>query len=182
MSSIAFIQQDDPRYPRSLSEHLGHSAPAELSALGNFDILQKKTLALFCSVKCPGDLILKTYDLAQQLRECEETVTGGFHSPMERECGTILLRGNQPLIVCPARTLENMRLPFAFKKLWSWHAEEPTGWSFSDRHFCEPCRTFWQDKSTLSSNPPVGENALHPPVRSQYKSSGAVPLDSVPSF
>ncbi|MDF0651712.1 MAG: DNA-processing protein DprA [Nitrospira sp.] len=116
MSSITLIKQNDPRYPRSLFEHLRHTAPAELAALGNLDILQRKTLALFCSVKCPGDLILKTYDLAQQLREAEVAVIGGFHSPMERECLTILLRGNQPLIVCPARSLKNMRLPSAYKK------------------------------------------------------------------
>ena len=61
-------------------------------------------------------IILKTYDLTQQLREAEVTVIGGFHSLMEQECLTILLRGNQPLIVCPARTLKNMRLPSAFKK------------------------------------------------------------------
>lgn len=35
---------------------------------------------------------------------------------MERECLTILLRGDQPLIVCPARSLKNMRLPSAYKK------------------------------------------------------------------
>jgi hypothetical protein len=35
---------------------------------------------------------------------------------MERECLTMLLRGNQPLIVCPARSLRNMRLPSAYKK------------------------------------------------------------------
>ena len=35
---------------------------------------------------------------------------------MERECLTILLRGNQSLILCPARSLKNMRLPSAYKK------------------------------------------------------------------
>ena len=35
---------------------------------------------------------------------------------MERECLTILLRGSHPLIVCPARSLKNMRLPSAYKK------------------------------------------------------------------
>lgn len=114
--SIVLIEPDSPWYPHSLFKHLGNGAPAELSALGNLDILQQKTLALFCSVKCPGDLILKTYDLAQQLWEAEVSVIGGFHSPMERECLTILLRGNQPLIVCPARGLKNMRLPSAYKK------------------------------------------------------------------
>lgn len=114
--SITYIKQEDHRYPRSLVEHFGHSAPAELSALGNLCLLQQKSLALFCSVKCPGDLIVKTYDFAQQLREAEVIVISGFHSPMERECLTILLRDNQPLIICPARTLKNMRLPSAYKK------------------------------------------------------------------
>ena len=116
MQSITLIKQNDPHYPRSLVQHLNGAAPQEILCLGNLEILQCKTLALFCSVKCPGDLILKTYDLAQQLREAEVAVIGGFHSPMERECLTILLRGNQPLIVCPARTLKNMRLLSAYKK------------------------------------------------------------------
>ena len=116
LSSITLIKQNDPRYPRPLVQHLNDAAPQELLGLGNLEILKCKTLALFCSVKCPGDLILKTYDFAQQLREAEVTVIGGFHSPMEQECLTILLRGNQPLIVCPARSLRNMRLPSAYKK------------------------------------------------------------------
>lgn len=48
--------------------------------------------------------------------------------------------------------------------------KKPTGWSFSDRHFCEPCRTCRQGGSSLSSSPSVGETALHPPVGSQYQS------------
>ena len=36
---------------------------------------------------------------------------GGFHTPMEKECLAILLRGKQPVIICPARSLERMRLP-----------------------------------------------------------------------
>ena len=67
-------------------------------------------------MKCPGDLILQTYDLAQQLRDTGTTVIGGFHTPMERECLTILLRGAQPVIVCPARSIDNLRLPQAFKQ------------------------------------------------------------------
>lgn len=73
-------------------------------------------MALFCSVKCPGDLILKTYDLARSLRDNGITVIGGFHSPMEKECLTLLLRGEQPVIVCLARGLANPRLPAAWKK------------------------------------------------------------------
>jgi predicted Rossmann fold nucleotide-binding protein DprA/Smf involved in DNA uptake len=107
------IGRDDPRYPPTLRIH--SDSPAYTTALGNLDILRRKKLALFCSVKCPGALILQTYDLARALRDAGVTVIGGFHSPMEKECLTLLLRGTQPVIVCPARSLERMRLPIAWK-------------------------------------------------------------------
>lgn len=90
--------------------------PAQVSAIGNLDILQQKTLALFCSVKCPGSVILQTHDCMKALREAGITVIGGFHSPMENQCLNILLRGTQPVIVCPARSLEAMRIKPQFKK------------------------------------------------------------------
>src|SRR3989441_1245322 len=109
------LQQDDPAYPPTLREYCGDRAPTTLTALGNLDILQRKKLALFCSVKCPGNLILQTYDLARALRDTGVTVISGFHSPMEKECLTLLLRGTQPVIVCPARSIEAMRLPADWK-------------------------------------------------------------------
>ncbi len=84
--------------------------------MGNLDILRNKTLAVFCSVKCPGHLILQTYDLAQHWRESGVIVIGGFHSPMERECLTILLRGTQPVVVCPGRSIEGMRVRAEYEK------------------------------------------------------------------
>jgi predicted Rossmann fold nucleotide-binding protein DprA/Smf involved in DNA uptake len=83
--------------------------------LGNLDILRQKKLALFCSVKCPGNLILQTYDFARILRDEGVTIIGGFHSPMEKECLTLLLRGMQPIIICPARSIERMRIPGEWK-------------------------------------------------------------------
>ncbi len=77
----------------------------------NLDILRQKNLALFCSVKCPGNLILKTYDLARQLRDSGIAVISGFHSPMEKECLSLLLRGNSAVIWCPAKRLTVNRLP-----------------------------------------------------------------------
>jgi len=65
---------------------------------------------LFCSVKCPGNLIVKTYDLARELRDAGVVLVGGFHSPMERECLDLLLRGLQPVIYCPAKGLSRLRL------------------------------------------------------------------------
>ncbi|OGL44944.1 MAG: hypothetical protein A2W05_06425 [Candidatus Schekmanbacteria bacterium RBG_16_38_10] len=87
-----------------------------MTAIGNTAILQNKTLALFCSTKCPGNIILKTYDLMKRLRESGITVISGFHSPMERECLNILLKGKQPVIVCPARGIEGMRIKEDFRK------------------------------------------------------------------
>ncbi len=107
------ISRDDPRYPSTLRIH--SDAPVYFTALGNLDILQQMKLALFCSVKCPGTLILQTYDLARALRDAGVTVISGFHSPMEKECLALLLRGTQPVIVCPARSLERIRLPTAWR-------------------------------------------------------------------
>jgi hypothetical protein len=42
-------------------------------------------------------------------------VISGFHSPVEKECLRILLCGPQPIIICPARSLENLRLPSDWK-------------------------------------------------------------------
>jgi predicted Rossmann fold nucleotide-binding protein DprA/Smf involved in DNA uptake len=99
----------------NLDRFLGKDPPEQLWSLGDIELLRNRTLALFCSVKCPGNLILQTYDLAQNLRETGITVIGGFHSPMEKECLSILLRGKQPVIICPARGLEDMRIPAEWK-------------------------------------------------------------------
>jgi len=74
-------------------------------------LLKKTKLALFCSKKCPGQKILKAFDFARNLRDGQKTVISGFHSPIEKECLRILLRGKQPIIICPARSLEKMRVP-----------------------------------------------------------------------
>jgi predicted Rossmann fold nucleotide-binding protein DprA/Smf involved in DNA uptake len=113
--NVASLSQDDLYYLPIVKTYLGDRAPVTLTALGNLDILQQKKLALFCSVQCPGPLILQTYDLARALRHAGVTVISGFHSPMEKECLNVLLRGTQPVIVCPARSIERMRLPAEWK-------------------------------------------------------------------
>ncbi len=114
--SIVQINQSDSNYPASLKRYLADDAPETITAIGNPDILQNRTLAIFSSIKCPGKIILKTYEYIRQLRESNVTVIGGFHSPMEYECLNILLRGKHPVILCPARSIENMRIKKAFKK------------------------------------------------------------------
>lgn len=97
----------DPTYPVSFRPYLGSRAPKRIFSLGSLEILRQKPLALFCSVKCPGNLILKTYDLARDLRDKGVAVISGFHSPMEKECLSLLLRGKQPVIWCPAKRLNS---------------------------------------------------------------------------
>ena len=83
----------------------------QIKSKGNARLLEEPLTALFCSQRCPGDLILKTYDLARAMRDAGVPVIGGFQTPMEKECLRLLLRGNQPVVVCPARGIENMRVP-----------------------------------------------------------------------
>ena len=63
-----------------------------MQTIGDAAILNQPKVALFCSVKCPGKLILETYDLAKRFRNEGILVISGFHSPMEQECLRILLR------------------------------------------------------------------------------------------
>ena len=87
------------------------SLPPETAHRGNLSLLDERLTALFCSNRCPGDLILKTYDVARAMRDSGVPVVGGFQTPMERECLRLLLRGTQPVVVCPARAIDNMRIP-----------------------------------------------------------------------
>ncbi len=87
-----------------------------LWAIGDLGILDSPLLGLFCSKRCPGEIILLAYDIARALRDAGVPVIGGFHSPMEKECLKFLLRGTQPLVVCPARGIAGMRVPAAWRK------------------------------------------------------------------
>src|SRR5260370_40182746 len=84
---------------------------AVCAALGSRQLLGRVKLGLFCSIHCPGKLIVQTYDLVRALRDVGVTLVGGFHSPMEQECLRLVLRGGSPVIVCPARCVQDMRLP-----------------------------------------------------------------------
>ncbi|MBI4697813.1 MAG: DNA-processing protein DprA [Nitrospirae bacterium] len=103
-------------YPFLLNQYFNEHASCTVNAIGNLDLLQDKPLAVFSSSKCPGNIILRTYDFIRQLRNRKVTVISGFHSSIERECLNILLKGNQPVIICPARGIEGMRLKPEYKK------------------------------------------------------------------
>jgi len=113
---ISYLKQYNPDYPLALTQRLSSNAPEAISTLGNLEILQHKKIGLFCSIKCPGHLILKAYDLAQALRQNDITVISGFQSPVEQDCLNVLLRGSQPIIICLARSMESMRLRSEYKE------------------------------------------------------------------
>lgn len=89
---------------------MGEAAPPAISVLGDINILKWPRIGLICSIQCPGSIIIKTFDTIRQLRDAGVTMIGGFHSPMERECLGILLRGTQPLVISPAKGLSRMRI------------------------------------------------------------------------
>lgn len=105
------VARDTAEYPAVLRTRLGANAPEELVVLGNRGLLCAHRTALFCSARTPGDAILRAHDAARRMRDEGVTVISGFHSPIEKECLRILLRGKQPLIICPARAIEAMRIP-----------------------------------------------------------------------
>ena len=111
------ITRTSPNYPEQLKKYLKTDTPETVWSRGNINLLTSRDArqngelwAIFCSGKCPGEIILKAHDLAQRFRRLGKSNIGGFHTPVEKECLRVLLRGTQPIIICPARSIENMRL------------------------------------------------------------------------
>ena len=102
--------------PIALDNGVDTEMPQKIKLIGNLTVLEGKLIGFFCSVRCPGDVILPTYDFVQKLREMEVTIIGGFQSPMEKGCLDLLLRGWAGVVVCPARGIGRMRIPREWKK------------------------------------------------------------------
>ena len=100
---------------QALYTAMGDKTPAGIYHFGNVLILDPSLTAFFCSVRCPGNLILKAYDLAQRWRAENQPVIGGFHSPVEKEVLKIMLRSTVPVCVVLARSLPK-RIPTEFRR------------------------------------------------------------------
>ncbi len=110
------VEQQMAQYPMPRLKVLGIDAPKSVQTWGDMSLLENQTLALFCSAKAPANIILQIHDLAQRWRADGPTIISGFHSPAEQEALVVLLRGPQPVIVCPARGLSRMRLKGEYKE------------------------------------------------------------------
>jgi predicted Rossmann fold nucleotide-binding protein DprA/Smf involved in DNA uptake len=88
----------------------------KVAVIGDKALLDKPKVGFFCSSKCPGELILQSYDLAQCLRRYNISVMSGFQSPVEEQCFRVLSKGMQPLLFCPARNISRMRVPAKYRR------------------------------------------------------------------
>lgn len=110
------ISQADPTYCARLANRLGESAPKTISIVGSSAPLSSPLTAFLCSKETPGATILKAFDQAAAWREAGRCVISGFHSPLERQCLDVLLRGKQPVVMALARGLGVLRLPTTQRK------------------------------------------------------------------
>ena len=92
------------------------SETSEVYGIGNPALLDQPPLGVFASVKCPARLILAAHDAAKEISAQGRAVISGFQSPAEKEMLEVLLRGASPIIICPARGLEGMRIPVAWRQ------------------------------------------------------------------
>jgi hypothetical protein len=97
-------------FARALLAGFVSDAPTEVWAAGPFALLDHPKTGFFCSSQCPGSIVLKAFDAVTQMRDEGQILIGGFHSVMEWECLGILLRGRQPIIWVPARSIVGMHL------------------------------------------------------------------------
>ncbi len=112
---INIIETGSSDCPAFLKDRVSNDLFPKIWAIGNLNVLEQQLLGFFCSVKCPGAIILKTYDLIRDLRNKGVIVISGFHSPIEKDCLDFLIRGKQPIVICPARGIETMRIPKSWR-------------------------------------------------------------------
>ena len=112
INKIETISSDCPTF---LKDRVSNDLFPKIWAIGNLNILEQQLLGFFCSAKCPGAVILKTYDLIRDLRNKGVIVISGFHSPIEKDCLDLLMRGKQPIVICPVRGIETMRIPKSWR-------------------------------------------------------------------
>jgi hypothetical protein len=113
------LREGQAGYPAQAVQRLADPSLGELTLWGNSAIWtepQRPLLAFFSSARAPASILLAAHDLAQRLRGGRATAMGGFHSPVEDEMLTVLLRGPAPVILCPARSLAGMRLKPAWRE------------------------------------------------------------------
>lgn len=104
--SLAALRPGSLGYPGWLAE-----AGAPL-LVGNPALLAAPVLAVVGSRRCPAALFFAA--TAWAVAE-PEPVAGGFQTPVEAEVLLARLHARRPVVVCPARSVEGMRVPPAHR-------------------------------------------------------------------
>jgi predicted Rossmann fold nucleotide-binding protein DprA/Smf involved in DNA uptake len=115
-AGVMTFTADAAEYPERLRRAATTTGVHTVESIGNLGILLSPLLGFFCSSRCPSSIILRAYDLACALRDNGIPVISGFHSPIERECLPLLLRGQQPIVFCAARSLTHLRVPAGWRQ------------------------------------------------------------------
>ena len=112
------VYQTDKEYPQQLTAMLGAKSPDHISFAGNYDLINKKKLAVFVSAQCSGATILQTYEFVRKLRQHDISFVSGFHSPMEKECMRTISGGEAGIIWFLAKSLKSFSLHPDFNSLF----------------------------------------------------------------
>ena len=115
LRSTFVIEPGDAAYPPGLGGS-GQAGSPTLTGCGSPALLGHPLVALFCSESAPAEAMLAAYDLARAMRDAAVPTVGGFQSPIERGCLDFLLRGSQPVVICPARGIDGVRAPAAWRR------------------------------------------------------------------
>ncbi len=105
------LSAEDAAWPRLDHWPRSHPQPAELTGIGDLALLEKPLVGFLCSRRAPGGVVIAVHDWARAARDAGVAVVSGFQSPLERDALRFLLRGEQPVVICPARGIATYRLP-----------------------------------------------------------------------
>lgn len=71
--------------------------------VGNKEIMSLHKTGFLCSRKISATCVLRSYDWALAQAKAGNCVIGGFHSRIEKDVLSFLIKGNQPLMIVLAR-------------------------------------------------------------------------------
>lgn len=120
--NVSQLHRGMPNYPDRLSILLGDQAPSTLWVSGDQEILHRLddgkwfSIALMASVDSPGSMLQPTLETIHSLCDATRVFIGGFHSPLEKLSLQRLIREQQSVVICMARTLVGMRLPAPWQR------------------------------------------------------------------
>ncbi len=95
--------------PPSLAPRIAHDSAAQLVGIGNADLLAEPLLGLIASRECPGHALIETLERVPQWVQADRVIVSGFHSPLEQQVLTSLLRRQGRAVKVLARGITDYR-------------------------------------------------------------------------